>query len=345
MSKALAPTNELVFRGVNTTVTGLTFEHKMSAGLWNDLIKRIMEHRNAANWWMGDALNAGDEWLGEEMPSYVQLELASQATMNNVMRTARIFKPERRRVGLSFSHHMEVAGFETEAQERLLNLAEQHGWNREQLREAAKDVRAETKLLMREAKAAEIEDAEEVDEEQPLAGEPQVIEGHAVEVQDETSPEANIAPVEGKDLLEVLWTTWQACDYGQRRTFFLRAMEDLGPFVHPEEKERALKIIDALDAYQESLANGPCEAVPERAASLVAPENGAAEAGEAGQPASIPATTDRMVGANVSGVTNAGVTDRRDGQFNSPPSAPVLTDDDLEIPEFLDRRSKERADV
>ena len=64
----LVPNSERVFRGIETATTGLTYEHKMSVNLWDELVQHIMLHRSASQWWLGDALNAGDDQFSEEVP-------------------------------------------------------------------------------------------------------------------------------------------------------------------------------------------------------------------------------------------------------------------------------------
>jgi len=52
------------------------------------------------------------------------------------------FESSRRRENLSWSHHREVVALPEEAADRMLNLAEQEGWSRNDLRKRVSQAKA-----------------------------------------------------------------------------------------------------------------------------------------------------------------------------------------------------------
>lgn len=320
----LIPAKDLEFRGVTSTRTALTFEHDMSPELWDALLKHIMVHRNAANWWMGDALNKGEEMFGEEMPQWVEDALGSTQTVNNVMRVCRVFKERpgeksRRREDLSFSHHMEVAGLkESKVQDRFLEIAAKKGWDRDQLRSAVRDHKQELGLSRRRSTPEPIEDAETVEEaaeekSEPLAREPEVIEGKAVEVE----PEATEEPFDRVADMQKRWDTMSAAE---QIAVFKWSLKRLQVVLSHEQKELAQAVIDRVEADTDraEAASGPS-----------APQADSAEGEKATPPNSGGGHEVRTSDPKQAGPVNL-----------TPPVAPdtnVSEDEALEIPKFLQR--------
>lgn len=92
-------------------------------------------------WWVGDFLIYGEDIFGEEFAQIEERLPHSQQTLINYRSIAHHVPPTRRRQSLSFSVHAEVAYLEPRVRDRLLDMAEEHGWKREQMRAAVRGVR------------------------------------------------------------------------------------------------------------------------------------------------------------------------------------------------------------
>lgn len=93
-------------------------------------------------WWVGDFLNAGEDVFGEK---FAQIEAAlphSPQTCANYKSVAKHIPSERRR-GLHMSVAAEAAYLPPRERAELLNRAAKGDWKREEMREAAKALRAE----------------------------------------------------------------------------------------------------------------------------------------------------------------------------------------------------------
>lgn len=90
--------------------------------------------RDQSAWVIGDLLNYGEKAYGHK---YAQAEaatgLAEQTLMNYSSVCGRVPK-SRRRKGLKFSHHAEVASLSPDDQNHWLSLAYKGGWPRSRLR-------------------------------------------------------------------------------------------------------------------------------------------------------------------------------------------------------------------
>ncbi len=92
----------------------------------------------ASSWWIGDTLNQIDARYGDKVyQAAVVLDLAEQTVMNMMSVCAKVPR-SRRREGLKFSHHQEVAALEPEDQSMWLQAAEDNSWTKNDLRNAIK---------------------------------------------------------------------------------------------------------------------------------------------------------------------------------------------------------------
>ena len=88
----------------------------------------------AIAWYLGDLMNYTESQFGEE---YAQLFSDwAPHTLANWRWVSKQVPLSRRRDGLSWSHHAEVAGLPPDAQERWLTMAEAEKWTRSDLRRA-----------------------------------------------------------------------------------------------------------------------------------------------------------------------------------------------------------------
>lgn len=124
--------------GAVVTSTHLTIEDpRLAYEHFEELAVFIGTLKNASSFWLGDLLNAGEDIFGEE---YAQVEAAlekklSKQTIMNVQSICRKVPKSRRRKGVSFSHHAEVAPLQPNDQRRLLKVADEEGLSKEALRD------------------------------------------------------------------------------------------------------------------------------------------------------------------------------------------------------------------
>ena len=89
-------------------------------------------------WWIGDFLVQGQRMYGEKFAQGAEALEYDAKTLTNLAWVAERVASSRRRAGLSFAHHAEVAALEALEQETWLARAETEGWTRHQLRKALK---------------------------------------------------------------------------------------------------------------------------------------------------------------------------------------------------------------
>lgn len=111
---------------------------------WTETGRQLASANKVLHWWIGDWWAAGSHRYGARAQVAAQglfgLEFGS---LMNLASVCRAFTTSRRREGLSFKHHTEVASLRPEQADRLLSRAEAEGWS-------TRDLRAEV-LLLRES--------------------------------------------------------------------------------------------------------------------------------------------------------------------------------------------------
>lgn len=93
-------------------------------------------------WWVGDLLVYGEEVFGEE---YAQIEAKlphSEHTLQNYRWVASRIPRTRRRASLGFGVHEAVASLEPKERDHWLDVAEQNGWKRQDMRDARRVAKA-----------------------------------------------------------------------------------------------------------------------------------------------------------------------------------------------------------
>ncbi|MGH2821927.1 MAG: LmbU family transcriptional regulator, partial [Thermoleophilaceae bacterium] len=78
----------------------------------------------ASAWWIGDWIRYGSSRYGDRYAAASQVTGYDAQSLMNMSYVASRFAPSRRRPGLSFSHHAELAGLAPEDQELWLDRAE-----------------------------------------------------------------------------------------------------------------------------------------------------------------------------------------------------------------------------
>jgi hypothetical protein len=92
----------------------------------------------ARRWWIGDWVNHGERAYGEKYTLAIDATGYEYQTVANCAYVAKAIEPSRRREGLSWSHHAEVAALEPADQEAWLDRAQAEGLTRNELRKAIK---------------------------------------------------------------------------------------------------------------------------------------------------------------------------------------------------------------
>jgi N6-adenosine-specific RNA methylase IME4 len=92
-------------------------------------------------WWMGDWWNYGERQYGELAAQAVDGDHAYQ-TWKNAAWVARAIEPSRRRDGVSWSIHSEVAALGPDEQDRVLDEAEAESWTKRDARRAVRRIKA-----------------------------------------------------------------------------------------------------------------------------------------------------------------------------------------------------------
>ena len=101
---------------------------------------RFVETRSAVSWAYADWLKAGlDAWGEAALREAEAASGNSPKKISNYVVTATAYPPSRRRDGLTFSHHLEVARLGRSLADGLLARAEAEGWTQRKTREVARE--------------------------------------------------------------------------------------------------------------------------------------------------------------------------------------------------------------
>jgi hypothetical protein len=118
------------FRLLQTTIQ---IQGKPTVEEWLVPLQFVLWCQRASPWWIGDMLNAGDARLGEAFSQACE-GLVSAEMLQRYESVARRVPPRNRRAALSWSAHAAVARLPHDQQQRMLALAEKHGWSSTELR-------------------------------------------------------------------------------------------------------------------------------------------------------------------------------------------------------------------
>ncbi|KAA2253101.1 LmbU [Solihabitans fulvus] len=115
----------------------------MTFDAWERAGHQISRVVNSSAWYLGDWLVFGQDKYANRYSRAVEEVGLDYQTLRNYAWIARRFEYSRRREGLSFQHHAEVASMASDEQDHWLDLAERHGWSRNRLRREVRESRAE----------------------------------------------------------------------------------------------------------------------------------------------------------------------------------------------------------
>lgn len=124
---------------------GWTAPSAMTFAQWQQIGLFLGRAERSVYWLIGDWWSAGERWnrqrvrLVRDDPAW---HGPSYRLCQDCAWVAGTYKPSRRREGLTFQHHREVAALQAQEADRLLDMAEAEGLSTRQLRVAARRVRA-----------------------------------------------------------------------------------------------------------------------------------------------------------------------------------------------------------
>lgn len=119
---------------VYATRVGLRFPGKVTFDVWEQAGEHITRIADSSTWCLGDWLVYGQDEYADRYQRAVDVLSLDYQTLRNYAWVARRFSCARRRSTLSFQHHAEVAALPAADQDVWLDMAEEHGWSRNQLR-------------------------------------------------------------------------------------------------------------------------------------------------------------------------------------------------------------------
>lgn len=119
---------------------------------WTSIGQQIVTISDSSGWWLGDWLIYGQESYPDRYRRAMEQTGLDYQTLRNYAWVTRRFIPSRRRMALSFQHHMEVAALPECDQDHWLDFAEKMEWSRNELR---KQCRASSERPSRPEEAPE----------------------------------------------------------------------------------------------------------------------------------------------------------------------------------------------
>ncbi|KUM99164.1 regulator [Streptomyces yokosukanensis] len=131
----------LSFVGTQATVrkSGMVFPQNLPERSWERIGTNLRELVNSSAWWLADWLIYGETTYGwRRYKEAIERTGLDYQTLRNYAWVARRFEHHRRRDGLSFAHHAEVARLAPPEQDYWLRKAEQQKWSRNELRRAVR---------------------------------------------------------------------------------------------------------------------------------------------------------------------------------------------------------------
>jgi hypothetical protein len=118
----------------HTTASSMQLRRRLSYEAWVGVGHQIARLSNASAWWLGDWILYGEHEYGTRYKAALDATQLDYQTLRNYAWVARRFEQSRRRDGLSFQHHAEVASMAEADQDIWLQRAERLGWSRNELR-------------------------------------------------------------------------------------------------------------------------------------------------------------------------------------------------------------------
>src|SRR5262245_33616072 len=130
-------------RGWRSTRTALHLDPGLTFDDWAGLGRRVAIVADSSTWWIGDWLVFGQHFYGNRYRSAAAETGLDYQTLRNYAWVASRFAPSRRRDGLTFVHHAEVASLCEDDQDAWLRRSLVERWSRNELRRRLRAARAE----------------------------------------------------------------------------------------------------------------------------------------------------------------------------------------------------------
>lgn len=136
-NQTVIQTGPFIFGTTRLSVIGTpTIEEWEQCGVWLSTI------RESIHWWIADWVNYGERMFGEDAAQGISARIDGAAnatgwkpeTIAQYARVGRQVPPERRREGVSWSHHREVADLTPEKQTEWLDRVEREDMSTDRLR-------------------------------------------------------------------------------------------------------------------------------------------------------------------------------------------------------------------
>lgn len=132
--------NQIAIPGVELSYTALVVtDPELAFDSFASIIRAGTRIHSAAKFWVGDALEFGELVYGESYAQAVEATGLSYSYLTNIRSVCRKVHRDRRREGLSFSHHAEVARLDPELQAEWLDAALENGWSVDDFRSRLRD--------------------------------------------------------------------------------------------------------------------------------------------------------------------------------------------------------------
>ena len=127
---------------------------------WLAAGRRLVDARSEASWAFADWLAAGHAaWGKEAVREAAEATGATPGKIRHYLRVSTTYPKSRRRLGLTFSHHLETAFLPDADRDRLLDAAEAEGWPRARMRAAAREASLEGKIARQRQAIAQLKRA------------------------------------------------------------------------------------------------------------------------------------------------------------------------------------------
>lgn len=116
---------------------GLNIPKSASFDHWLGIGRHLCASSQVINWYIGDWWAAGQHRYGARAQAAAEGLFGRQfQTLANAASVCRAFETSRRREGVSWSHHAEVAALPPADADALLDAAEREAWSKQDLRRA-----------------------------------------------------------------------------------------------------------------------------------------------------------------------------------------------------------------
>jgi hypothetical protein len=125
----------------------------LAVGEWVDQGRCLGAIGRGSAWWIGDWVRYGSARYGDKYTAASQVTGYDTQSLMNMSYVSSRFEPARRRPGLSFSHHAELAGLSPEDQDLWLDRVEAGGLSVRALRIELRKARARRSARLSVARA------------------------------------------------------------------------------------------------------------------------------------------------------------------------------------------------